>query len=539
MTLFRIALRSHLGGFLATTAVAVLFALLNAFAYTQLAGTEPAARAVFARQMELLGRQLSYILPLPLELDTLAGYLQWRVFGAVALVYAFWALLAASGAGRGDEERGLVETWLAAGVGRARYLGVRSLAFGVALAASVALMMAAAWVGSVAVGEALAAAPLVLQGVDVLALTALCFALALAVAQLATTRRGAAGIAGIALLALFLVDSATRTGGLEQVRWLSPFWAYDRSVPLVRGGGLDVAATGALVVVAAIIGAAAAGAFGARDIGASLVRTVARTGHAVTRPSGDPLLRAPVLAALEQHRAWVLGWMVGLAAIAAFFVSLTRTIVDPLLAVPSMRAYFERLGPAGYDTFIAVIWGSTALLLLSLFAIFEVGTWVSDDAEGRLEAILAAPVRRARIVVERTASLLVAAALLVAAGSVAVWLAASRVDLALSGDRFAAGSALMIAVPLAFGGIGAVLASWRPRAAAPVLTVVAIASYFTQQFAPLFDWPLWVQNTSVFVLYGSPLATEVEWGGIVTLVAIGVAGVALSLVFFERRDVGS
>lgn len=108
----------------------------------------------------------------------------------------------------------------------------------------------------------------------------------------------------------------------------------------------------------------------------------------------------------------------------------------------------------------------------------------------------------------------------------------------LSGDRFVAGSALMITVPLAFGAIGAVVASSRPRLAVPLLTVVAIVSYFTQQFAPLFDWPTWVERTSIYALYGSPIARGVEWGGITALAGVVLAGTALGTVAFQRRDVG-
>lgn len=104
-----------------------------------------------------------------------------------------------------------------------------------------------------------------------IALTACCFGLSLVVAQVTATRRAADGIAGVMLLALFLVDSATRTGGLEQIRWLSPFWAYDRSAPLVRGGGLDPIATTALVIASVTLVAVAAAAFAARDLGASLL----------------------------------------------------------------------------------------------------------------------------------------------------------------------------------------------------------------------------------------------------------------------------
>ncbi|HEY8861602.1 MAG TPA: hypothetical protein VIN37_05895, partial [Candidatus Limnocylindria bacterium] len=104
MTLFRLALRSHRTGAIATAAIGALSGLLNSIAYVQVAGATPAERAIFAHSMEVVGRQLSYILPPPVQLDTMGGYLAWRGFSAVAIVYAVWAMLAATGAGRGDEE---------------------------------------------------------------------------------------------------------------------------------------------------------------------------------------------------------------------------------------------------------------------------------------------------------------------------------------------------------------------------------------------------------------------------------------------------
>jgi ABC-2 type transport system permease protein len=537
VTLFRLTLGSHRGGFAATTAIVVLFAVLNGAGYVQLAGSDPAQRAVFARQMELLGRQLSYILPLPIELETMAGYLQWRVFGTVGLIYAFWSVIAASGAGRGDEERGLVETWLAAGTTRLRYVVVRAAAFLGAASVSIAAMIAATWLVGIANGEPISAPALALQGLALMLLTAFCFAFSLAVAQIATTRRGAGRIAGIALLALFLVDASTRTGGLERIRWLSPFWAYDQTHPLVRGGALDGPATAALAGATLVVLLVAVAAFASRDLGASLLRPAAGSAHRAVRPSRDPLLRLPVVASIDQQRGWVIGWMIGLAALGGFLVSLTRTMLDSLLAIPSMRTYFERLGSAGYDSFVAVIWGSTALLLLALFAIFEVNAWVADDAEGRLEAVLAQPVSRARVALERMGSLGLGATLIALTGALVVWITTRQVGIDLTPDRFAVGSVLMILVPLAFGAIGSAIASWRPRVAVPLLVVVAVVSYLTLTFAPLFEWPAWVARTSIFALYGEPIARPVDWPGILLLAAISMAGTLAALLLFERRDV--
>jgi len=84
VTLFRLALRSQRTGTIAIAAIAAIGAVANALGFAQIVGDSPADRAAFAAQMELLGKQLSYLLPVPSRLDTLAGYLHWRWFGSRA-----------------------------------------------------------------------------------------------------------------------------------------------------------------------------------------------------------------------------------------------------------------------------------------------------------------------------------------------------------------------------------------------------------------------------------------------------------------------
>lgn len=541
MILFFQALRSHVAGFAGTTLVAVLLGIANTIGYVQIAGSDPQGRAIFAQQMEILGRQLSYLLPLPAQLDTLVGYLHWRHFGNLPLVYAFWALLSGTAAGRGDEERGLIEQWLASGVARWHYVVTRAIGFAVIAAASLGFMLAGVAVGAFVGGEALAPRALGTQAVALWALTFCCFAIALVVSQLASSRRAAAGIGGVLIVILFLVNSGSRLGGgPEAVRWLSPFWAYERSTPLLRGGSLDATATGIVVASAVVLVIVAALAFRLRDVAAPLFRWRPRAGAPLHRPSRDTLLRLPVLGPIRQQRAWIVGWAIGLSALATFLIAIMRSTVDALLQIPTLRAYFDRLGATGgYETFLSTIWGSTALLLLSIYAIAQVSAWVGDDAEGRAEVVLAQPVSRTRVVLERLVVLSVGSALVIALASVVVLWNAWRLDIALQFDRFATGSALMITVPLAFGSIGAVMSGWRPRLAVPALTAVAIASYFTQQLGPLFDWPDWLTNASVYSLYGTPIATGVEWGGILILMASGLVATAIGVAAMQRRDIGA
>lgn len=514
--------------------------LLNAVGFAQIAGNDPAARAAFAQQMELLARQLTYILPAPAQLDTMAGYLSWRWFGSAVHVYWFWAVLAGTGAGRGDEERGLVEMWLSNGASRMRLVLARVIGFAAVAAVSIAVMLATTDVGAAIGQEPLPIGPLALEGVAMWTLTLFVFGFALVVSQLVTTRRSAAGIVGVVVLALFMLNAAARSGiDAGPLRWLSPFYVFERSTPLLRGGSLDIPATAALAIGAIVLVVIAVLAFIGRDIGGPLLRGVRRATRVERRPAGDPLLRTPVLAIVDQQRAWILAWAVGLALLAAFLTSLTKTIVDAFGSsdVPVLRAYFERAGIAAYADFVGVIWFSTLLLLISLFVAAQVNGWAADDAEGRLEMILSAPVPRARVVVERVAAVLLAAAVVVAVSSLAVYLTASSAGISLPRDRFVFASAAVLPVAYAFSGIGHALVGWRPRVAVVVLGAVAVIGYFTQQFAPLFQWPDWVNNLSLYALYGTPMSKD-DWSGMATLIAIGTVGTVVALVAMRRRDVG-
>ena len=263
--LIRIALKQQTVGVISLALVVAIGGVLNTVAFVQIAGTTPAERAAFAQQMSLLGTQLSYMLPVPVRIDTLAGYLEWRWFGTLVVIFGIWAAISASGSGRGDEERGLVEQWLAAGVGRARYLITR-----VAVFAAIATVVIGAMQLSIllsAGGEPLSAGDLVAMGVNLLAATLCCYGIALVIAQLVTTRRAAGGIAAGLFIALFLINGAGRTADIGAVRWLSPFYLFERSRPLTEGGALDLVSIGALLGAGVVLLAVGVVTFARRDLG--------------------------------------------------------------------------------------------------------------------------------------------------------------------------------------------------------------------------------------------------------------------------------
>jgi len=525
VTLFRLALRSHRTGAIATAAIGALAGILNAVAYVQIAGANPADRAAFAHSMELMGRQLSYLLPQPVQLDTMGGYLAWRDLSVIAIVYPVWALLAATGAGRGDEEKGLTEAWLAAGVSRVRWLGVRAAAFVVVAAVSLAVTLAATELGTVIANDPLPVRAVFAELLPLFALAVWAFGVGLFVAQLVTARRVASVIGGIIVIALFTLNSSLRAGADPgAIKWLSSFYLFDRSAPLLAGGSVDVQAVLASLALGTAFVGLSIWAFGRRDIGGGLIRSRAASAHPRWRPARDPLLRLPVLALVQQQRGWILGWGVAMAILAYFLSSLARTIVDGFADIPAMQVYLQRAGIGGYADVVGVIWFSTALLLIAIFVVVQVNGWAADDAEGRLEIMLASGASRVRIVVERIAALLIAAGIIAAVSSAGVYVASRAFDIAVPLDRLTVATALVLPVVFALGSIGHALVGWRPRLAVVLLAAVAVLSYFTLQFAPLFSLPDWVSRTSFFVLYGTPM-TSADW-----------AGAATSAM--RRRDIG-
>lgn len=530
MTALVLGLRLGRWGIAGFSAGTFLSSLIQAVGFYQIAGRSPAERVAFGQSMTALAARFAVILPPPSRPDTVGGYVEWRSFGGLAILFAVWALASASGAARGDEERGLVEAVLAAGVGRLGLIASRTAAFAAssfiaALAAGLGLV-----VGAANGGDSFTLLPVLEVSIVLAALALSCYSLTLLVAQIGAARIATA-TAGTLLLVLFLVNSLSHTyASLSSVRWLSPFHYYELSQPLSPGGAFDVGATIVLLAIALVASLAAALAFAYRDLGSPLVLLPAPRQPTSYEASRVPAAwRIPVIRGLYERWVGLVVWTVGMVVLGVISVALTKSIVQPLLSIPTLASYFGGFLHVGvYTTFLGFLWLSLAQLLLVAFAITQVAHWSAEDGDGRLELILANPLRRAAVVVERALALVVGAAVVAAAGGLAVGFASHYQAFDLDGTRLAAASILLVPFTLVFAAVGSVLAAWNPRAAFGLLGGFAFASYLVSEVGPLLKWPEWVQNLSAFKLFGTPLETGVDRAGLATMLAI-------ILVASERR----
>ncbi len=540
MTATLLGLRLGRWGVVGFSAGAFLSSFIQAVGFYQIAGHSQAERLAFAQSMTGLASRFTVILPPPNRLDTVGGFVQWRSFGGLAILFAVWALASASGAARGDEERGMVEAMLAAGVSRIGLIASRTAAFGAAsyvaaLAAGLGLI-----VGVANGGESFSLRPVLEESVVLAALALSCYSLTLLVAQIGAARIATAA-AGTLLLVLFLVNSLSHTyTSLSSVRWLSPFHYYELSQPLSPGGNFDVRATMMLLAIALVACLAAALAFAFRDLGSPLLSFPSPTHPTSYAVSRAIAWRSPVARGLYERRVGLLVWSIGMAVLGVISVGLTKSVIQPMLSIPALASYFGSFLHGGiYTSFLGFLWLSLAQLLFAAFAITQVARWSAEDGDGRLELILANPLPRAAVVVERALVLLVGAALLAAVSGLAVSYASHYQAIDLDGTRLAAASILLVPFALVFAAAGSVLAAWSPRAAVGLLGGFAFASYLVSEVGPLFKWPDWIQDFSAFKLFGTPLVNGVDRGGLATMVAIILVGFGASILLMQRRDIGA
>jgi ABC-2 type transport system permease protein len=321
---------------------------------------------------------------------------------------------------------------------------------------------------------------------------------------------------------LFLVNSLSRTyPSLSGWRWLSPFRYLDLSRPFPPGGTFDVNALVAMLGITLVAGSAAAAAFAQRDL-------------------WSPLVRIPVVRGLWERRIGLLAWSAGLAGLAAIYVSLTKTIVEPLLSIRALAPYFESFVHGNvYPAFLGFTWLNVTELLVAAVAITHVARWAAEDTDGRLELILSQPHSRVAVVAERMLVLAVSVLVIAAVSGEVVFYAAHRQDIHLNGSRLAAATLMLVPFALVFASAGSLLAAWKPRAAVGLVGAIAFASYMDVEVGALLKLPLWVQDLSAFKLIGRPLVDGVDGRNLAIMLLLAAVGIGSSILALQRRDLGS
>ena len=515
----------------------LVMGLLTFFTASQVAaqfGTE-AARAQMAALPQQLPPIFRGLLGEPIGVERLGGFLSWRTLNFMPILLGGWSIASLSGSLAGDARRGSLDLLLATPRSRTSVALSKVAAHVVAVGVAALLIGLSAWLASLAFatlpGDEVALGDALLHGAWRWAMALLPGSVAWLVAP-AVGRGAAAGLGALVMVVSFVIhgyrDALPGFATLDAISYFG--WSAGHR-PLA--GAFDWAGMAAVAGVALALLVGGALVFRARDVGvtANVGLPLPRLRLGLGGPFGRSFAdRLPV-------GAW---WGLGLGALGFIYAINAQAFVDALGSIPQFEQIVRQFYP-DVDIFSAggilqLVFFGFGTLLIAAAAGMLAGGWASDEGEGRLELVLAAPIRRLRWGLLSGFGVLAAAAVLAAVVALLVALGTAPV-----GDdpvQPAVGALVLGAYGAALAGVG-IAAGGLVRAglAAPVAIGLGVTFYLLDTLGAALQLPDAVLDLSLTRHLGQPMAGAVNLPGTVLCLALAVGGVVAGAWGLSRRDV--
>ena len=257
---------------------------------------------------------------------------------------------------------------------------------------------------------------------------------------------------------------------------------------------------------------------------------------------------------LHDQRKSLLWWSVSLALLDAMYVAIWPSVrgqpsmSDFLAQMPeAFRSLFAASGanmstPTGYvQVELLSFIGPIAVLGYAISA--GVGAVSGEEDRHTMDLLIANPVSRTRVVLDKFAAMAVGTFLLAAVIGVALVGEGRLVSMDLPAGKVAAAMVHMALLGVVFGALARALSASTGRSGlsrgAP--SVVAAVAYVVNGLAPMVDWLEPAQKLSPFYQYigHDPLRTGVSTSSVLVAVATVTVLVVVAVLGFRRRDVAA
>lgn len=259
------------------------------------------------------------------------------------------------------------------------------------------------------------------------------------------------------------------------------------------------------------------------------------------------MLRSVFAKTLRDQRRALIWWAVGLVWVILVYAGGYRQYVEAGLLkartpefVSAIMGPGDMASPAGYLN--AVIFTLLAPLLMLLFAMFTGARAVAGDEDsGMLDVLLAYPVSRSRLVLERFGALAAAVTWLGFVVWTAVSVAVVANDMGLGLDRIAAAAVGLALLGLTVGSValavGAVTGS--RSLAIGITTGVALGTFLVNNLAPMVAdlEPARKLSPYYYYLSGDPLRSGFDLANLAVLALVSLVLLAVALWGLGRRDI--
>lgn len=378
--------------------------------------------------------------------------------------------------------------------------------------------------------------------------------LAMAVSTWTGNRGLGSGVAvGVMLVGYLGASIFPLVASLEDWALVFPWYYFSGSNPVVNGtdwGHLAVMGGMILVAFAAAYVGVARRDLKQKSVGRTVfdrLRESPRTRKIMERIAGSARVSRIAIKTASDHQGLLVitgAIMFYLGLLMPFLYSLIPADFKDLVA-SFPDALIAMIGGADMSTLegflqaeIFSITGPVTILVVAI--VMGAKALAGEEERHTMGLLLANPITRSHVVVEKTLSMIVYAVAVGLATFLGTWLGSILAGEPVSAGNLAATSGLLTLMGLVFGGLALAVgaAFGRSRLASGTATGVAILAYFMFSFLPLSErfvnWARW----SPFDLYlgSDPLVNGMNWGDAAILVGIFALLVAVSVPLFQGRD---
>ncbi|MDA0263935.1 MAG: ABC transporter permease subunit [Chloroflexi bacterium] len=484
-----------------------------------------------------------------IDFGSAEGWLNIELFGLIVpiMMIVYGATRGASMLA-GEEERGLLDFMLANPIARERVLVEKAAALLVGFAA-IGLFL---WAG-VAIGTLIVDVDIDLGNVALATLSGsllgFVFGSGALLASALTGRPApaAAIMAALGLVAYLINAFYTMVWWLEPLRYLSPIYYYNSTQPLVNG--LDAAHVGVLASVGVAFVVSAAVIFRRKDLGVGAISLLSRIPNFPAGVAGSWSLRSVLGISLSTQRLGVLAWGLGIGAFGFIMIAIYPTysslesLKEVMEGLPEgVRALFGGYDLESAGAFLSgELFGFLIPIILLIYGVTQGSAIIAgEERRGLLDFVLANPLSRARLVLEKWAAMLIGFATIGALAwlGIALGTAFVGVDLDLGKEGLAAVNAAVLGTLFGSAALFAGAATGRPGQAAAIVAGLGLAAYFLNAFYPIIGWLEPFRFATPLYYYGAnePLLHGLNGWHVAVLASLTAGLVAAAVWRFQRRD---
>jgi ABC-2 type transport system permease protein len=233
----------------------------------------------------------------------------------------------------------------------------------------------------------------------------------------------------------------------------------------------------------------------------------------------------------------LIAW-IGCVALFGFILGVVSESVSSAGISDRIRNEIAKLGsgsiltPSGYLAFVFLFF----VFVLSLFACAQIGATRHEEAEQRLETLLALPLSRYRWLGGRLLVAVAGASVIALGAGLFTWAGAVVVGVDVSLGRMLEAGVNCLPSSLLFLGLAALAYAVWPRASSAVGYGLVILAFFWQLVGSLLGAPHWLTEVTPFAHVGLVPVEAFRPGAALVMLAVGLAAASASLGCFRRRD---